>query len=219
MNVFDTQNVGTADPVPQDHRQKPVNVLTPTAVYRYFNAAGTLLYVGATANPKRRAWEHGVRQRWWCDVASASFEWFADRQAAMDAEAAAIRAEKPLHNKTAMWAPWPPRLGGRVLRKWLHDNGVTEEQFAAATGIRVDRLRRVLSGRWEATRNQADRIATATGGGVPLIVWHPEWYAHDFCAADFELIERLSEAVLPGWFGQLQLALRDYAIRNARYAA
>ncbi len=69
-----------------------------TALYRLRDDLGRLLYVGISSNPLRRWPEHAAAKSWWPDVTDLSMQWFKTRTAALEAEAAAIRRERPLHN-------------------------------------------------------------------------------------------------------------------------
>lgn len=70
----------------------------PTALYRFFDAAGQLLYVGVSGNTEHRWRQHAESKHWWSDVADKTTEWLNSRPEALDAERMAIRTEKPLHN-------------------------------------------------------------------------------------------------------------------------
>lgn len=70
----------------------------PHAVYRHFDAMGRLLYVGCSMNVLLRTQSH-KRNPWFYNIAKITIDWFPSVVAAMDAEAAAILDEKPLHNK------------------------------------------------------------------------------------------------------------------------
>jgi len=70
-----------------------------TAVYRHYNADGCLLYVGISISPIYRTAQHVKNSDWACDVTRIDLEWFDDRASAADAEAKAIKAERPLHNR------------------------------------------------------------------------------------------------------------------------
>lgn len=72
----------------------------PTTVYRLYDAARVLLYVGIGGNPGRRFQQHRGNKTWWGDVASATLEHHPTREAALNAEADAIRDENPRHNIT-----------------------------------------------------------------------------------------------------------------------
>jgi predicted GIY-YIG superfamily endonuclease len=67
------------------------------AVYRMFDTAGTLLYVGLTAQPGRRIDQH-CEKRWFPQVTTISVEWHPHLAAARLAEKEAIEWEWPRHN-------------------------------------------------------------------------------------------------------------------------
>lgn len=68
-----------------------------TSLYRFFDAEGRLLYVGATANPFRRLAEHSAT-RDIAKVVSVTLEWFPSRLDAVLAEDRAILSERPAWN-------------------------------------------------------------------------------------------------------------------------
>jgi predicted GIY-YIG superfamily endonuclease len=70
----------------------------PTALYRLRNNADDLLYVGISGDPLRRWTQHAADKEWWPEVSHFNIAWFERREAALAAEAAAIRTEKPVHN-------------------------------------------------------------------------------------------------------------------------
>lgn len=80
----------------------------PTAVYRFYDAAGRLLYVGVTDHLKVRFGQHAKDKSWWPEVASRTITWYDGRQEAEDAETKAIGEEKPIHNKTGKPRPKRP---------------------------------------------------------------------------------------------------------------
>lgn len=69
-----------------------------TALYRFFDAGGALLYVGVTSDLRTRWDRHAAERAWWPFVASSTVEWLPSRAAALAAESAAIASESPLHN-------------------------------------------------------------------------------------------------------------------------
>jgi predicted GIY-YIG superfamily endonuclease len=83
-----------------------------TALYRLYDAAGQLLYVGISIDPPKRVnvhrWEVG--KKWRHDIAHYTEQWFDTRVSAEAAEVATIRTELPLHNRrhrpTYDDAPW-----------------------------------------------------------------------------------------------------------------
>lgn len=74
-------------------------------LYRFFDADGTLLYVGATTNPASRFDDHSKVQPWWPEVATITLQHCFDWDEMDTAETEAIRTENPkynhLHSKTA----------------------------------------------------------------------------------------------------------------------
>ena len=67
-------------------------------LYRFFNAEGTLLYVGITNDPGRRMTKHRGGKSWWLEVARVEMEQHPDRLALRAAELKAIEHERPLYN-------------------------------------------------------------------------------------------------------------------------
>jgi len=72
--------------------------MTPTALYRLYDANGSLLYVGISSDPSKRFREHRSASQWWPLVASRRVEWLRHRPAAQQAERKAIEAESPAWN-------------------------------------------------------------------------------------------------------------------------
>lgn len=74
--------------------------VVPTALYRLFDKAGVLLYVGIATSPHTRWYAHREEKRWWPQVAREEIEWFPSRTDAKAAEKIAIKAEGPVYNVT-----------------------------------------------------------------------------------------------------------------------
>lgn len=68
-------------------------------LYRLYDAAGVLLYVGISKSAIHRLHQHLEAQPWADQIASQTVERFASRRELEDAERAAIKAEKPRFNK------------------------------------------------------------------------------------------------------------------------
>lgn len=82
-----------------------------TALYRFYDEGGALLYVGITADLEQRRAAHERDKPWWPDVAEKTVEWHDTRLLALAAELEAIRSEAPRHNVTGSpWAPGPREL-------------------------------------------------------------------------------------------------------------
>ncbi|MDD9727204.1 hypothetical protein PVV74_17220 [Roseovarius sp. SK2] len=72
--------------------------MTKTALYRHYDSAGTLLYVGITSSPSRRIACHKNASDWFYRVANISLDWHDTLQDAKRAEREAIREEAPAMN-------------------------------------------------------------------------------------------------------------------------
>ncbi|NUR01385.1 MAG: GIY-YIG nuclease family protein [Streptomyces sp.] len=70
----------------------------PTAVYRLYDSADRLLYVGSAFDPTRRLRQHAAAKPWWStvDPTRTRIEWYGEREAAR-VEHEAARTEHPLH--------------------------------------------------------------------------------------------------------------------------
>jgi predicted GIY-YIG superfamily endonuclease len=70
-----------------------------TALYRLYDDAGQLLYIGITRNPKWRWHKHASHSPWWPQVQRREIVWHDSRPQARAAEIEAIGTERPAHNK------------------------------------------------------------------------------------------------------------------------
>ena len=75
-----------------------------TALYRFYDEGGALLYVGITANTEERFAHHRNFKPWWHEVADTTIEWFETRPPALAAELRAIHDERPAYNING--TPW-----------------------------------------------------------------------------------------------------------------
>ena len=71
---------------------------TQAAVYRHFDAAQRLLYIGSSANPFSRMANHEHLTEWATDIVTVTIEWLPSRQEALLAEWVAIQEERPIYN-------------------------------------------------------------------------------------------------------------------------
>ncbi len=67
-------------------------------LYRLYDAADALLYVGVTKHGVRRFAEHEASKSWWAQVAYGTVETYGSRADVLAAERRAIYREKPRHN-------------------------------------------------------------------------------------------------------------------------
>lgn len=103
------------------------NETRKAAVYRLYDAGGTLLYIGSSYDPDTRCEAHH-RTPWWPQVARRADEWFENRWKAYSAETAAIWKEQPKHNlagtrnyhRTGVSHP-PRQRAGHLAYTWRRD--------------------------------------------------------------------------------------------------
>ena len=78
--------------------------MSGATLYRYYDADGALLYVGVSKRALYRLTQHQAEKPWHLEIATVKMEHLADRAAALEAEAVAIRDENPRYNKTRLLA-------------------------------------------------------------------------------------------------------------------
>ena len=143
-------------------------------LYRFFDAAGDLLYVGCTAHGAARLAGHGDKS-WWPKVAQATFEHFATRDEAAQAEALAIKEETPRFNrrpgvvKKRRHVPVNLKAGARVRRLRI-ESGLSPEQLGDIVGLAGQTIRRIEEKGTIPIPNTAFRIA-AYFGLRPTDIW------------------------------------------------
>ncbi|MFF5980353.1 GIY-YIG nuclease family protein [Streptomyces olindensis] len=108
-----------------------------TALYRLYDEAGVLLYVGISCNLYERWKDHREEKLWWPQVAEKRVEWYENRSEADSAEVHAIVTEDPLHNID--WNRPDQKLRYRL--NWLSDR-MEEEERAIRTPRRTPRSKR-----------------------------------------------------------------------------
>ena len=72
--------------------------MTVTSLYRAFDTADNLLYVGISSQPSERFRQHRADKPWWVRVARIELMHYPNRAAAVEAERHAIQAEAPAYN-------------------------------------------------------------------------------------------------------------------------
>lgn len=88
-----------------------------TALYRFFDEADRLLYVGVAFAPRERWKVHARQKRWWSEVRTREIEWYPCRAEAERAEEAAIAKEKPKYNVLGNVPVRPPAQRRRPPRE------------------------------------------------------------------------------------------------------
>lgn len=71
---------------------------SPHVLYRFYDTAGALLYIGITLNPGERWKRHRDEKPWWTEVANITLQQHGSREAVLAAERAAIETETPRYN-------------------------------------------------------------------------------------------------------------------------
>ena len=95
-------------PTPRILMKRAQKNVTPHAVYRFFDSAGILLYVGCTSDPKKRCVCHRTQSTWAMQIERVNVKWFPGWLQAARAEAEAIMNERPKHNRIS---PLPANVG------------------------------------------------------------------------------------------------------------
>jgi hypothetical protein len=90
-------------------RRMVSRVVTGCEMYRHFDGDGALLYVGISGSTIFRTTQHEKQAAWYDDVATITIERFPSREEAAAAEKAAIKSERPIHNKKHAVAICAPR--------------------------------------------------------------------------------------------------------------
>lgn len=77
-------------------------------LYRWFDAEGTLLYIGITTDPEARERRHRSGSWWfqWASRCEVDYPQIMSQSVAEEAEQAAIVAEHPVFNKQGVEDPW-----------------------------------------------------------------------------------------------------------------
>lgn len=84
-------------------------------LYRHFDAAGVLLYIGISGVPFLRLQQHKSASAWFKQITTITIQRFPNRIEAARAERAAIESEKPLFNGRPGPKPLPPGERREVL--------------------------------------------------------------------------------------------------------
>lgn len=139
-------------------------------LYRHFDAEGRLLYVGISLSAVFRLSQHKSVSHWVPEIARVTIENFPSREDAIKAERAAIRSEKPLHNKAharivSAYAPAKRPETPAELRAARKSLGLTQGQLAGVLGVR-----QATVSDWERGKHSPD------GPAARLIAAYAEGY-------------------------------------------
>ncbi|GAC1664474.1 MAG: hypothetical protein PVS3B2_00150 [Candidatus Dormibacteraceae bacterium] len=149
-----------------------------TALYRHFDAARQLLYVGISLSAVARLAQHRRTAHWFELLARVDIEWFPTREIALRAEIQAITHEHPkfnVHHAGAMPAEPEPRieprpsfaiehtLSGRRDGNYFERDDADDMLAWWCAGFPAERFRIV-----EAPVGGSDELLGATAGSPPL---------------------------------------------------
>jgi len=109
-------------------------------LYRHFDAEGRLLYVGISARALQRLATHGAVSHWFHLIVRVTLEHFPSRADALLAEAAAIKAEGPLHNIAGVTPPRAKKQGTHRPREKRANQDLLRKQLVGADLAAVSRL-------------------------------------------------------------------------------
>jgi predicted GIY-YIG superfamily endonuclease len=107
-----------------------------TALYRHFDALGTLLYVGISNNHLRRLAQHQEGAKWAEQIARVAIERFPTRQAALEAESQAIALYRDYSDVTHMLEFYASELPDTVFSIVPWGGELTEQCRALILGSR-----------------------------------------------------------------------------------
>lgn len=88
-----------AKPVQLPSRRPVLPRYTGATLYRYFDADGTLLYIGITSVMVQRSNQHVRASMWWPLARTCTLEHFDTTEEVLEAERRAIIAERPPYNR------------------------------------------------------------------------------------------------------------------------
>lgn len=153
--------------------------MTRCALYRVFNDRAELIYVGTSADPIHRLVYHKSKADWFAEAADFKTEWFDTREAAIDAEVAAIVAERPRYNASSSRSgPSPanshtPPPGAALLTEWMASALMGTLDLSQMLDVPRFVLRQVMRGRRPPNETMARTLEDLTDGAVPASSWTP----------------------------------------------
>lgn len=147
-----------------------------TAVYRFYDKADAVIYVGITNNPAHRWAAHATDKSWWCDVATREVEWFDTREEAERIEDHLISTLHPRWNTS--WAKAPNRAAPDLTYKRLRGTWTPSPEFLELSGryVREQEIVAATRDEFEAeivkvmmTGVSAHRISKFVPWGTPVV--------------------------------------------------
>lgn len=139
-----------------------------TAVYRFYDDAKALLYVGITKDPIARFRDHerDSAETWWPSVRSWHVHWYDSRPEAAAIEVTAIHEEAPLFNESSRPHPLLVSESGVPQASWSQlgsDHWVTASEIARrVVALQIQR---------SFTRARVMQLANTPAWPVPRDQW------------------------------------------------
>jgi hypothetical protein len=99
-----------------------------TCLYRHFDGAGKLLYVGISLDVLRRLGQHRRSSVWFDDIARVEIEHFADWDSAKEARRKVVAEEKPIFHDAVDLSPELTKRCDEIVRDTCRRFGVTPGQ-------------------------------------------------------------------------------------------
>lgn len=136
-------------------------------LYRHYNAAGELLYVGTAICAVRRLSEHSSRAPWFAQIATIKIEHFENEAEARSAETRSIHEENPRYNKLGIvptrYRKFPE---AKALQVYLEQNGISRTEFAKRIGVSQASVSQWILGHSGMSADRAVDIERKCGGAI-----------------------------------------------------
>lgn len=149
--------------------------MSRTALYRHYDAAGSLIYAGITFDIPRRWEQHKCGSSWAYAVAKTTAEYFDTREEAVAAEIEAIRTENPTANKMQRRRGSGNAVEEGVFRlafvSAFRASGASIVEVSAATGVSRDTINKLLARDGSSTSvERAMALASFFGHSVESLI-------------------------------------------------
>ena len=161
-----------------------------TTLYRAFDGAGDLLYVGISLRPLRRLAEHSKSAPWSHLVARIDLENFNSRADALAAERRAILRERPLRNIAHSSLKATP--GAALLAMRLADLGLDQRTLRAHLGLSAAAISLKLNGHRPWFRDEIDAVLALAREKDPAVTYELLFAGGEPVADDEQPIEAAS---------------------------
>jgi predicted GIY-YIG superfamily endonuclease len=144
--------------------------MTRTALYRHFDADGSLLYVGVSSSTQERLYHHNCQSGWASEIASITLEHFDNRKEAIAAERVAIATESPRHNTA--WKAAPEKADVNAIVAILTVDAMCDALGVGRHAVRYTRSAGSFPGNWYGTL-----LPMCKSAGIPCPLSAFNWKA------------------------------------------